>query len=209
MAAVQPSLFGLLPATLALPAKKAAPRRKRRPKPAVAASAPVEYTAGADTEGRGVWTLRFPAPDRMLSGNQNVYWRTRHALCTSWREAMFTHAKAAKLPKGLARVRLDFELRFTSNRNDRDEANYHVLCVKPATDGLGAPFRQEIKRGKRAGEVSTAPGYGLIERDTPEFLEGPYIRFGPKVANPKACPFGEVVVVITNLSEVAGAGGVR
>lgn len=200
---VQPSLLGLLPAALALPAKKAAPRRKRRPRPTVAATAPVEYTTGVDGQGRATWTLRFPAPDKMLSGNGNVYWRTRHSLTTSWREATYVHAKAAKLPTGLARVRLDFELRFTSARTDRDEANYHTLVVKPATDGLGAPFRQEIKRGKRAGQVSTAPGYGLIERDTPEFLEGPYIRFGPKVANPKACPFGEVVITVTDLSEVA------
>jgi hypothetical protein len=202
MTTVQPTLLGLLPTTLALPAKKATARR-RRPKRVVAATAPVEYLTGVDSDGRTWWSLRFPAPDRMLSGNQNVYWRVRHGLTTSWRDAMFTHAKAAKLPTGLAKVRLDFELRFTSNRDDRDEANYHVLVVKPATDGLGAPFRQEIKRGKRAGEVSTAPGYGLIERDTPEFLEGPYIRFGEKVPNPKLCPFGEVVVVITDLSEVA------
>jgi hypothetical protein len=200
---VQPSLLGLFPAALTPPAKKATPRRKRRPKPTVAATAPVEYTAGVDTAGRAVYVLRFPAPDKMLSGNGNVYWRTRHSLTTSWREATFTHARAAKLPTGLAKVKLEFELRFTSARSDRDEANYHQLCVKPATDGLGAPFRQEIKRGKRAGQVSTAPGYGLIERDTPEFLEGPYIRFGPKVENPKVCPFGEVVVTITDLSQDA------
>ncbi|MER7278356.1 hypothetical protein ABT369_28345 [Dactylosporangium sp. NPDC000244] len=200
---VQQALPGLLPPVLTLPAKRAAPRKKRRPKPTVAATAPVEYLADLDEHGRRRWTLRFPAPDKMLSGNGNVYWRTRHGLTTSWREATFVHAKAAKLPTGLTKVRLDFELRFTSNRSDRDEANYHPLVVKPATDGLGAPFRQEIKRGKRAGQVSTAPGYGLIERDTPEFLEGPYIRFGEKVANPKLCPFGEVVLTITELGEVA------
>lgn len=200
-AAVQLPLAGLMPH---LPApKKATARKKRRPQRVVDAAASIEYRAGIDAEGRAVWTLRFPAPDRMLSGNGNVYWRVRHSLTTSWREATYTHARAAKLPVGLARIRLDFELRFPTARTDRDEANYHTLVVKPATDGLGAPFRQEIKRGKRAGEVSTAPGYGLIERDTPEFLEGPYIRFGPKCADPKRTPFGEVVVTITDLSGVA------
>ncbi|GGM53774.1 hypothetical protein ACFFX1_54685 [Dactylosporangium sucinum] len=200
--ATQQALPGLLSATLTRPTKAAKPRAKRRPKPAVAATAPVEYTTGVDEQGRTTWTLRFPAPDRMLSVNGNVYWRTRHSLTTSWREATWAHARAAKLPTGLARVRLDFELRFPSARSDRDAANYHTLVVKPATDGFGPPFRQVITRGKRAGQVSTAPGYGLIADDTPEFLDGPHVTLGPKVEDPKRCPFGEVVVTITDLSEV-------
>jgi len=201
MPAVQPALFGLLPATLALPPKKAAPRRKRRPKPAVAVTAPVEYTTDVDEHGRTRWTLRFPAPDRMLSGNNRIYWRLRASLSDSFRGATAIHARAAKLPRNLARVRMDFVLRFASDRSDRDALNYYPLVVKPAVDGFGPEFRQLIKRGKRAGQESFQPGHGLIADDTPAHLDGPHITIGPKVENPKACPFGEVVVVITDLSE--------
>lgn len=185
------------------PPRKATARRKRRPKRVVDAAAPVEYSTGVDADGRTQWTLRFPAPDRMLSGNNDVYWRTRHSLTKSFREAMVVHAKAAKLPVGLARVRLSFELRFATARNDRDALNYHTLVVKPSVDGLGPAFHQVIKRGKRAGQTNFQPGHGLIANDTPEFLDGPYITLGPKVEDPKRCPFGEIVLVVTDLSEVA------
>ncbi len=185
------------------PAKVARPRAKRRPKPTVDAAAPVSYMTGVDEEGRPTWTLTFPAPDRMLSGNVRVYWRTRHSLTTSWREALAVHARAAKLPKGLDRVRLDFVLRFPDARKDRDALNYYPLTVKPAVDGLGPEFRQQIKRGKRAGQESFQPGHGLIVDDTPAHLDGPHITLGPKVDDPKRCPFGQVVVTITDLSGVA------
>lgn len=194
---VQPMLLGLV--TLK-PAKAARPRKKRRPKPIVDAAAPVTYTTGVDEHGRRQWTLTFPAPDRMISVNQRVYWRVRQSLTESWRGALYVHAKAAKLPCGLGRIRLDFLLRFPDARTDRDALNYYGLAVKPAVDGLGPEFTQVIKRGKRAGEVSHQPGYGLIPDDTQAHLDGPHIALGPKVGDPKRCPFGQVSVTITDLS---------
>jgi hypothetical protein len=48
-----------------------------------------------------------------------------------------------------------------------------------------------------------APGYGLIPDDTGEFLDGPFVVAGVKVDDPKACPFGEIVVTVTDLGGVA------
>lgn len=188
---VQPTLLDVAP-----PKKT---RRARKPRPQVAADAPTAYVRDVDEHGQRRWTLTFPAPDRMLSVNQRLYWRKRQALTESWRGALVVHAKAAKLPTGLARVRLDFLLRFPDARGDRDALNYYSLVVKPATDGLGPEFRQVIKRGKRAGQTSFQPGYGLVPNDTPEFVDGPHITLGPKVADPKRCPFGQVVLTITEL----------
>jgi hypothetical protein len=114
----------------------------------------------------------------------------------TWREAVFVHAKAAKLPVGLARIRVEVELRFP-REGRRDAANYHGNVVKPLVDALGPPINTV-----RAGKPINAPGYGLIADDTAEHLDGPFVRLGPKVEDPKRCPFGEVTVVITDLSEV-------
>lgn len=196
MATVQPTLFGLLPTTLALSAKKATPRKKRRPKPTVAATAPVEYATGVNEHSQTTWTLRFPAPAEMLSVNGNPHWRRTSPVRKTWREAVFVHAKAAKLPVGLARIRVDVELRFP-REGRRDAANYHGNVVKPLVDALGPPINTV-----RQGKPINAPGYGLIADDTAEYLDGPFVRLGPKVGDPKTCPFGEVVVKITDLSEV-------
>lgn len=196
MSSAQQTLFGLLPTTLALPAKNAAPR-KRRAKPVVAATAPVEYSTSTDTDGRAIYILRFPAPAEMLSVNGNPHWRRTSPVRKAWREAVFVHAKAAKLPVGLARVRLDVVLRFP-REGRRDAANYHGNVVKPLVDAFGPPINTV-----RQGKAISAPGYGLIADDTAEYLDGPFVRLGAKVADPKRCPFGEVIVTITDLSEVA------
>lgn len=180
-------------ALFAVPGAK--PKRKaRRPKPQVGAAAPVEYTAGTDDQGRRVWTLRFPAPAPMLSVNGNPHWRKTSPIRKTWREAMFVHAKAAKLPTGLPRVRFEVELRFpTASRHDA--SNYHANVVKPLVDAIG-PEIDTVRGGKPVKAV----GYGLIPDDTAQYLDGPYPHEGPKVGDPKRCPFGEVTVTITDLS---------
>ncbi len=192
---VQPLLPGI--------ATVAPKKPRRRPKPVVPATTAPTFTTDVDSEGRRRWVLTFAAPDRMLSSNVRFYWRTRQALTESWRGALATYAKAAKLPTGLDRVRLDFVLRFPDARQDRDALNYYTLVVKPAVDGLGPEFRQVIKRGKRAGQVSFQPGHGLIPDDTPKHLDGPHITVGPKVDVPKSCPFGQVVLTVTELEVMA------
>lgn len=192
---IQPMLFA--EAMVVKPPKVATPRRKRRPKPTVAATAPVEYLTGVDGEGHTTWTLRFPAPDRMLSVNGNPHWRTTSPIRKAFREAMFVHAKAAKLPTGLARIRVDIVLRFPTAAK-HDGANYHGNVGKPLVDAIGPAINTV-----RAGKPIVAPGLGVIPDDTAEFLDGPFLRSGPKVDDPKRCPFGQVVVTITDLSEVA------
>lgn len=189
---VQPLLLGL---TVPKPAKVARPRKKRRTKPTVDATAPVSYTTGVDQDGRRQWVLTFPAPEVMPSVNSgNQHWRRTAPIHKTWREAMFVHAKAAKLPVGLAKVRIDVQLRFP--RAGRfDAGNYYTHVVKPCVDGIGPPIDK-----MRAGKRVVAVGYGLIADDTAEYLEGPFVTLGPKVADPKRCPFGQVTVTITDLS---------
>lgn len=180
------------------PAKAARPRAKRRPKPVVAATAPVTYETGVDEEGRTTWTLTFPAPTSMPSVNSgNQHWRKMSPIHKTWRETTFVHAKAAKLPVGLARVRIDIVLRFPTNGR-RDAGNYYTHVVKPAVDALGPPIDK-----MRAGRRVIAVGHGLIADDTAEFLDGPFVTLGAKVDDPKLCPYGQVVLTITDLSEEA------
>lgn len=184
------------------PTKAARPRAKRRPKPTITDAAPYSYEHDTDEQGRRCWVLTIPAPDRMLSVNQRLHYRARHALAESWRGALSVHAKAAKLPVGVGRVRIDVLLRFVDSRSDRDALNYYPFVVKPAVDGLGPEFFQVIKKGQRAGQTSHQPGHGLIVDDTPAHLDGPFIEIGPKADDRRLCPFGQVVVTITDLSEV-------
>jgi hypothetical protein len=188
-------LFAELP--VPKPAKVATPRRKRRPKPTVDVAAPVSYTTGVDAQGRTLWTLTFPAPADMISVNGNPHWRKTSPARKAFREAMFVHAKAARLPVGLGRVQVDIVLRFPRGGR-RDAANYHGNVAKPLVDAIG-PAINTIRGGKPV----VAPGLGVIADDTAEFLDGPFLRLGPKVDDPKRCPFGQVVVTITDLTEVA------
>jgi hypothetical protein len=172
-------------ATTTKPGRK---RGTRRPKPKVAAD-----TQPTVERGDGWWRITFPAPERMLSINGNPYWRRTSAIRKAFRDAMYLYAKAAKLPAGLARVRIDFVLRFPS-AGRRDAANYHGVVVKPCVDALGPPI-DTVRRGKPLKAV----GYGLIADDTAQYLDGPYVGLGEPVRD-RAMPFGQVVVTITDLS---------
>lgn len=190
---VQPLLFEALGVK---PLKATKPKKRRRPKPTVAEDAPVAYAHSIDAEGRAVWTLRFPAPAAMISVNGNPHWRRTSPARKAFREAMFVHAKAATLPVGLARVRVDIDLGFPTGGR-RDASNYFSHVAKPIVDAIG-PAIDTVRAGKRIQAV----GYGLIADDTAEFLDGPFLRLGSSGRRPGA-PFGEVVVTITDLSAVA------
>lgn len=146
-------------------------------------------TAVTDTR---VWTLTIAAPAKMYSANTRVHWRRTYEARKAWRDAAFLFATQAKLPKGLAKVRIDVVLHFTVNR-DRDNENWSPYVAKPITDGLGKPHQKKSQ---------AAPGYLLIADDTPEFLEGPFVTLGEKVDRKKH-PLGLAVVTITNLSETS------
>lgn len=149
----------------------------------------------AVTEAR-TWTLGIRGPAQMYSTNTREHWRTTGTAKKAWREAAFIHAKKAKLPCGLDRVRIDIVLHFV-DRKPRDAANFHPTVGKPLVDGLGAERFVTTKNGVRH-EV----GYRLIPDDTPQHLDGPHLTIGEPVS-PKAHPFGLAVVTITDLSEAA------
>lgn len=143
-----------------------------------------------------VWTLTIPAPAKMLSENSRHHWRVTGPAVKEWRAASFLYATQARLPKHLARVRIDVELHFTDAR-ERDSHNYHRYVVKPCVDGMCRPRKVNGKSG-----VRVEPGYELVDDDSPRFVDGPHITIGEKVTKAQY-PLGLAVVTITDLSEVA------
>jgi hypothetical protein len=182
--------------------KPAPKRRKRRAKPKVGEVQPTVEC------GDGWWRLTFPAPAPMLSVNSgNQHWRRTSSIHKTFREAMYVHAKAAKLPVGLRRVRMEFVLRFP-RAGRQDIGNYYTHTIKPCVDGLG-PQSVRVNRRSTNGTwtQSIAVGYGLIADDTAEFLDGPHVLLGEPVRD-KTMPYGQVTVTIADLSctDVTAAG---
>ncbi|WP_080128040.1 MULTISPECIES: hypothetical protein [unclassified Actinoplanes] len=145
------------------------------------------------TETR-TWTLRIPAPAKMLSANDRPHHQAASRIRKAWREATFTLARQAKLPTGLERVRIDVCLHHTVARN-RDDANWHPYVLKPIADGLG-PTKTSRQRN---GEIRVDVGYGLIPDDNPAHLDGPFPVLGEKVSR-KEYPLGLAVVTIVDLT---------
>lgn len=140
------------------------------------------------------WELTIPAPAQMCTENTNKSrWVTGPAV-KAWREASFTYAKQAKLPKGLTRVRIDVVLHCVDNRG-RDTLNMHKFVIKPLVDGL---CRERIVRGKKGVRVEV--GYGLVPDDNPRFVDGPHPTIGA-VLDKRRYPLGLAVVTITDLGE--------
>src|SRR4051812_34354837 len=119
MSLAQLDLFAALKPDKPARPKKATPRRKRRAKRQGSPEARAEYAEDVDGGGCRQWTLGSPAPAEMLSVNGNPHWRRTSPIRKTWREAMFVHLKAAKLPTGLAKVRIGIVLRFpTAAKHD-------------------------------------------------------------------------------------------
>lgn len=127
------------------------------------------------------WTLTIDAPARWLNANDR-----RHRLAAArdvreWRQAAGWHARAARLPRGLAAVHVLAVLRMPDRRR-RDPANFHPT-VKAVVDGL--------------------VDYGLIPDDNPTHLDGPDIRVGDPlpVSRPGAYRLpGRLVLTITEVA---------
>lgn len=144
--------------------------------------------------GTRVWTLAIPAPVPMQTSNRREHWTKVYGRRRAWREAAYGRAALAKLPKGLARVRIDVELRFTTRRR-RDAPNYYGDVIKPCVDALSPEKRVKAK----SGGVRVERGWGLIPDDTAEFLDLTAPRIGEPV--PKGLhPYGLVVLTITDLT---------
>jgi crossover junction endodeoxyribonuclease RusA len=87
------------------------------------------------------------------------------------------HARFAKLPR-LAKAHILAELRFP-NRIRRDAHNYYPT-LKAIVDGL--------------------VDYGLLPDDSTEYLDGPDIRLGAPVPQPRYGHGGEVVLTIREVN---------
>lgn len=150
------------------------------------------------------WTLVVAAPDEWLTANGNEPRHVRARLVRAWRAASFLTATRAKLPRGLARVRIEPVAHFRDGRRPpvRDTPNL-APTVKAAVDGLGRPDRGRSPGGK----TWSAPGYLLVPDDSDKHVELEAIRLGdPLPASPYAMP-GQLVLVITELQEDADVQG--
>lgn len=143
------------------------------------------------------YVLHIPAPTVPLSKNSGPSRFRRAQIVKAWRGTTFQCARTARLPKGLARVRIDVALRFSTNRH-RDEANYHDTA-KPIVDALGPEIKYWRNRSGRR-ELVYAPGYGLIADDTPQYLDGPHVTIGKVLPKNVYGPECVVTVKITDLS---------
>jgi hypothetical protein len=115
------------------------------------------------------WRLRFVAPAEWLSANKR-YKRRPDVAIRAWRQATAVHARAARLPLGLAQVSVYATLHFTNNLR-RDAHNY-MAVVKCCIDGL--------------------VDYGLIPDDRKEHLLWTAITEGEKVAAKVPGQVGEI-----------------
>ncbi|MCG5464179.1 hypothetical protein MED01_002344 [Micromonospora sp. MED01] len=146
------------------------------------------------------WTVAIPAPTPMQTSNRREHWSKISRRRKTWRETAYGRIALAKLPRGLTKIRVDVELRFTTNRR-RDAPNYYSDVIKPCIDAL-APEKR-VKLLNRPGH-RVEMGWGVIPDDTAEFLDLTAPKIGPVVAK-TLHPFGLVVLTITDLSEVPGA----
>lgn len=140
------------------------------------------------------WMLVIPAPCDWVNANYRGHWAPKAKLVKKWRQTTVVYARQARLPVGLARVRIDVMLRFTT-RHRRDAANYEPT-LKGVIDGLCRDKTHINKRGRKVD----APGYGLIWDDEPSYLDGPFPRIGEPVDKRKY-PRGVVQLLITDLGE--------
>lgn len=132
------------------------------------------------------FTMRPPCPEWLTANDRRDRW-TQARIVRDWRHAAYLHAVGAHLPKGLGRVRIDIEARFSGVPPVRDEANLHPTA-KAVVDGLG-PGR------------GPSVGYGLVRDDDWKHLNGPHITIGdPLPAGPYRT--GHLVITITDLTPV-------
>lgn len=119
------------------------------------------------------YRLSFTQPDEILSMNGRLHWARKASITESWRTAGWVYARRAKVPR-LERARIDVMFHFpTARRRDRSNLMATVKCL---VDG-----------------ITTA---GVLEDDSDEYLEGPFIEIGPRSTTGRV----EVEVLITPLA---------
>jgi len=143
------------------------------------------------------WFLVVPAPCEWATANRNRqlsrYEQAR--LAKAWRHATWAAASQAKLPKGLARVRIVAVAHFRTIRGKpapvRDAENL-APTLKAVVDGLG-PSRTFTRNGKRYHSA----GWGLIPDDSAKYVDGPYCTIGEPLPPATYANFGELHLTIT------------
>lgn len=153
----------------------------------------------------GPWTIVIPAPVRIVSANAESDWaKVRNH--RAWRDTAYAKIAVLALPRHLAAIRIDLEIRFPTNRGRRNETNYHPTVGKPCTDALGPQRKYAIARGKHAGTVVLERGWNVVDDDTSPPLhcpDCPHIRFGVPLTVDERLKwrFGLAVMTVTDLSQ--------
>lgn len=147
------------------------------------------------TEPR-TWVVIIPAPEPMKSANkrENVHATARSR--KAWRETAYGRIAQAKLPRGLARVRVDVELRFPTGRR-RDASNFSAAVIKPCVDAL----TPEQRKRNDDGSLRVERGWGVVADDSAGYVDLREPVIGPQSTDPR-CPYGLVVLRVTDLTDV-------
>ena len=142
------------------------------------------------------WVLRIVAPDMWVTANYPKSRWARGPLVAAWRRASYQAAQAAKLPKGLARVRIEPVAHFRGRPPVREAPNLSST-IKAVVDGLGPE-----DRGKTAGGTPwIAPGYGLVPDDDDKHVELVQTVIGKPLAPKPYAPVGELVLTISEVCD--------
>lgn len=144
------------------------------------------------TESR-VWKLTISAPCPWLTANDTRPRFAQSELIKRWRVAGFTAARFARLPTGLAKVRIDVVARFRGRAPVRDRDNLRPT-LKAVIDGLGPP-----RQFKRKNVMHVAVGHGLMPDDDDKHLDGPYLQIGEPLAVHPYAGVGELTLTITEV----------
>lgn len=151
------------------------------------------------TDGLPMWTVTIPAPCEWLTANDRRHRLVQAKLIKIWRMASATYARQARLPTGLAKVRIDAVVRFAGRPPVRDTGNLEPT-LKAVVDGLG-PART-ISRTDRATGVRRrfySPGYGLVPDDDARHVDGPHIEIGDPLPAQHFGPSGQLILTIRQL----------
>jgi len=140
-----------------------------------------------------IWTVKIPPPMEFIRANdRRGLWGNAGAV-RAWRTAAWAAAGRGKLPKGLARARIDITICPASGGLDDDALR--PTC-KAIVDGLGPPFMRKPNPAK-GYRGAAAPGYGLIPDDNPKHLDGYHLH----LQDPQP-PRGAVTVTVVDLAGV-------
>lgn len=86
----------------------------------------------------GLYLLRLPWPDKRLSQNARVHWRTRSEVTAAARSAAYYEALHRHVPS-MENARLSFAY-FPPDNRRRDAQNLPAM-LKPAIDGIAKAMR--------------------------------------------------------------------